>query len=66
MIPVPQKSCKELGTKLDDQSEKIRNEIRQMQSIAKALHEARKQLASFLDSEEGQRQWDHIFLGKVG
>lgn len=57
-----EKSCEELGIKLDGQSEKIRNEIKEMQSIVKALHDGKKQLASFLASEEGQRQWEHTFL----
>jgi len=56
------KSCEELGGKLDCQSEKIRKEIKEMQAIAKALTEGKKELAIFLSSEEGKKQWKLSFL----
>ncbi len=56
------KSCEELGNKLDEQSDKIRQEIKGMKAIAKSLDEGKKKLASFLSSEEGKKQFELSFL----
>lgn len=56
------KSCERLGKKLDDQSENIHQEIKEMKAVAKALDEGRKQLASFLVSKKGKEQFEISFL----
>lgn len=56
------KSCKELGKQLDVQSEMIRKEILETKAIANALHEGRKELAIFLNSDEGKKQFELSFL----
>jgi hypothetical protein len=55
-------SCEELGNKLDDQSENIRSEIKELKAVANALNDGRKQLASFLGSEEGKKQFELSLL----
>ena len=42
-------SCKQLGDKLDRQSEKLKKEILELESMATALKEGRKKIASFLN-----------------
>jgi len=56
------KSCKTIEEKLDNQSEKIRSEIKEMRAIAKALDEGGKTMADFLRSEEGKKQIKLSFL----
>ena len=55
-------SCKMLEEKLDNQSKKIRSEIKEVKAIAKALDEGRKTIADFLRSEEGKKQFSLSFL----
>ena len=56
------KSCKMIEENLDDQSEKIRFEIKEMEAIAKALDDGRKTMADFFGSEEGKKQFNLSFL----
>lgn len=56
------KSCEELETKLDNQAEKIRNEIKELEATARRLQEGRKELADFLNSNEGKRHFELSFL----
>ena len=56
------KSCKAIEEKLDNQSDKIRSEIKEMRAIAKALEEGRKRMADFLGSQEGKKQFNLSFL----
>ena len=57
-----QTSCEELSIQLDAQSEIIRREIKEVQSIAEALNQGRKQLASYLTSDEGIKELMLNFL----
>ena len=52
-----QASCEDIGNKLDVQSEVIRREIKEAQSYAEALNQGRKELASYLMSDKGQREF---------
>lgn len=49
-------SCEEIGRKLDDQSENINKEIKEMKYYADALIEGRKELINFIASEQGKKQ----------
>lgn len=49
-------SCDEIGKKLDDQSENIRREIKELKYYATTLNEARKEMLSFYASEQGKKQ----------
>lgn len=51
-----QASCEDIGKKLDVQSEVIRREIKKIQAIVQAFNQSRKELASYLTSDEGQRE----------
>lgn len=55
-------SCEALGKELDTQSDSIRLEIKRVQATAKAFDEGRKQMASFLGSEEGKKEFELSFL----
>jgi hypothetical protein len=57
-----QTSCEELSLQLDAQSEIIRKEIKEVQSIAEALNHDRKQLGSYLTSDECRQHIKLIFL----
>ena len=56
------KSCEELEKKLDDQSERIRQEIKNMTTTANALDKGKRQIASFLGSEDFEKQFEISFL----
>lgn len=53
---------KQLEDKLDEQREKIKKEILELKSMATALNEGRKKIASFLVSDEGIKQFEISFL----
>lgn len=55
-------SCEALGKELDAQSESIRIEIKNLRSMAEALNEGRKQMADFLKSEKGKKEFELSFL----
>jgi hypothetical protein len=55
-------SCKTIGIKLDDQSERIRDQINDLRANVKALNDGKKELSKFLASEEGKRQFELSFL----
>ncbi|MFK3978136.1 hypothetical protein [Shewanella vesiculosa] len=48
--------------KVDGQAEKIRLEINNVQSIAKALHKGREELGSYLQSEQGREELELSFI----
>ncbi|PKG93145.1 OST-HTH/LOTUS domain-containing protein [Paraglaciecola sp. MB-3u-78] len=56
------KSCEALGQELDEQAEKIRLEIKNVQSVAKALHKGREELGDYLQSEKGRKELELSFL----
>ncbi len=56
------KSCEALSQELDEQAEKIRSQIKSVQSIAKALHKGREELGDYLQSEEGKKELELSFL----
>lgn len=60
--PKSLESCKQLGDKLDRQSTKIKKEISELRSMATSLNQGRKQIASFLASEEGKKQFELSIL----
>ncbi len=55
-------SCETLGKELDAQSKNIRREIKNLQAMAKALNEGRKEMANFLLSTEGKKEFELSFL----
>lgn len=55
-------SCEKLGKKLDDQSENIRNEIKELKDIINAFLEMKKQISTFLGSEKGKKEFKLICL----
>lgn len=55
-------SCSALGKELDKQSDKIRLEIKNLQSTAKALIDGRKATADYFQSEEGKKDLELSFL----
>lgn len=55
-------SCRIIGDELDEQSEKVRQEIKDLKAKVKALDRAKNLLASFLDSEEGKKIMEHSYL----
>jgi hypothetical protein len=55
-------SCKTIGIRLDDQSEKIRDEIKDLKAIVKTLYDGKKKLSKFFASEEGKKQFKLSFL----
>lgn len=55
-------SCEDVGKKLDDQSEKMRQEISEIQSLAKRLVKSKTILADFLASEAGEKYFELSFL----
>jgi hypothetical protein len=54
------KSCLDAGLFLDQQREKILPEINLLKSMIKSLQELKKEMASYLDSEKGQKQFVSI------
>lgn len=56
------KSCGALGHELDEQAEKIRTQIKGIQSIANALHKGREEIGYYLQSEKGQKELELSFL----
>jgi hypothetical protein len=50
-------SCEALGIELDAQSKNIRLEIKNLQAMAEALHEGRKDIVDFLQSDKGRREF---------
>jgi hypothetical protein len=55
-------SCETLGKELDVQSESIRLEIKNLQAMAKALNDGRKEIADFLQSKKGRKEFELSFL----
>jgi hypothetical protein len=55
-------SCMALSKELDEQSEKIRLEINRIKATANALNDGRKEMAAYLQSEEGWRELELSFL----
>lgn len=55
-------SCEVIGQELEEQAEKIRLEIKNVQSIAKALHKGREELGDYLQSEKGKKELELSFL----
>jgi hypothetical protein len=55
-------SCKTLGKELDMQSESIRLEIKNLQAMAKAFNDGRKEIADFLQSKKGKKEFEISFL----
>lgn len=55
-------SCETLGKELDAQDEKIRLEIKNLKAMAEALNDGRKEMAHFLQSEEGRKEFKLSFL----
>lgn len=55
-------SCEVISQELEEQAEKIRLEIKNLQSIAKALHKGREELGDYLQSEEGKKELELSFL----
>ena len=60
-----EESCSTLIEKLDKQCEKLRSEIKQIESIAMAFKEARKKMAAYLNSEEGIKQFKLSFINHL-
>ncbi|NQY26227.1 MAG: hypothetical protein HRT92_03515 [Piscirickettsiaceae bacterium] len=60
--PKSLESCKKVEKNLDEQADKIRNELISVQSIAQALSEGRKKLADYLSSDECEKEWLLSFL----
>ena len=56
------KSCETLGKELDVQSESIRLEIKSLQAMANALNDGRKEIADFLQSKKGKKEFELSFL----
>jgi hypothetical protein len=54
-------SCDEIGKKLDDQSENIRREIKELKYYADTLNEGRKEMISFFASEQGRKSLNLTF-----
>ena len=55
-------SCKTIGIQLDDQSKRLRDEIKDLTANAKALSEGKKELSKFIASQEGEKQFKLSFL----
>jgi hypothetical protein len=55
-------SCRELNCKLEEQRKRIRHEIKEVRLIATSLQKGRKELANFLGSDEGKRQFNLSYL----
>jgi len=55
-------SCETLGKELDVQGESIRLEIKNLQAMAKALNDGRKEIADFLQSTKGKKEFELSFL----
>ncbi|MBN2420063.1 MAG: hypothetical protein JXL81_11810 [Deltaproteobacteria bacterium] len=65
--PGSEESCLALQEKLDRQCEKIRFEIKGVESIANALKDGRKKIADFLKTGEGERQFELYYrLSRIG
>lgn len=56
------KSCEVLAKELDAQSKNIRLEINNLKAMAEALNDGRKEMADFLQSEEGRKEFKLSFL----
>lgn len=54
--PESLESCQKIDHKLEKQSDKIRQEIKNVGAIVTSLHEGRRQLSEFLSSDEGKKQ----------
>jgi hypothetical protein len=55
-------SCETLGKELDVQSESIRLEIKNLQAMANALNDGRKEIVDFLQSKKGKKEFELSFL----
>lgn len=55
-------SCKKVEINLDEQADKTRSEISNLQSLAKALSDGRKALFDYLASNEGKKEISLSFL----
>lgn len=55
-------SCRIIGDELDEQSEEVRQEIKDLKAKVKALDKAKNLFASFLDSEEGKKTIEQFYL----
>jgi len=56
------KSCEVLANELDAQSKNICLEIKNLKAMAEALNDGRKEIADFLQSEEGRKEFELSFL----
>ncbi len=55
-------SCEALAMVLDAQSKNIRLEIKNLKTMAEALYDGRKEIADFLQSEKGRKEFELSFL----
>ena len=56
------KSCQKAEKNLDKQAHKVRTEIKNVESLAKSLSVGRKELADYLCSDEGRKEYLRSFL----
>lgn len=57
-------SCKKVEARLDEQCEKIRFEIKNVQTVAETLSRSKKILSEFLCSDEGKKVWLDLFFSQ--
>ena len=55
-------SCKKVEKNLDEQGDRIRTELINVQSLAQALSDARKKQADYFGSDEGKKEYLLLFL----
>lgn len=55
-------SCQKVERDLDKQADKVRIEIKNVQSLAKCLSDGRKKIADYLGSEKGKKEYLLSFL----
>jgi len=55
-------SCEQVERKLDDQADRVRVEVKNIQSLAQSLSDMRKKVSDFLSSQEGQKAYLLSFL----
>lgn len=59
-------SCDELSKQLDIQSEVVRNQIKELQAVITSRNKSMKYMASFYNSDEGQKQLEQGYLSHKG
>lgn len=55
-------SCEKVEKKLDNQADRVRIEVKNIQSLAQSLSDMRKKVSDFLASEEGKNEYLLSFL----